>query len=258
MCFQAGSCLLIDLGCMLLVGGLVLGENVACLGPFCRLCCVSCQQHQDNTHVPASCLPASSGGPVGLTARPEVDDSNSSAEEQAQLAANSSSKGLRQPLLPTHQQQPASSSSSQLRPHAAANPYSIHAQAHLTLRFCELLGLRRVLLVGHADGCLVAVHAAAAACRRSHPTWHAHHHHQHQPHSQQQLRYAAAAATSSGKAVQQSLTDMRLDSQGSVDFSWMGSLGKVGSSLLVILSDTCCNTYRPRQSRGWLVLGTCV
>jgi pimeloyl-ACP methyl ester carboxylesterase len=45
------------------------------------------------------------------------------------------------------------------------NPYSIEAHAHLTLRFCAALGLRRVVLVGHADGCLVVVHAAAAACR---------------------------------------------------------------------------------------------
>ena len=46
-----------------------------------------------------------------------------------------------------------------------ANPYALKAQAVLVLRLCAVLGLRRVALVGHADGALLALMAAAAALR---------------------------------------------------------------------------------------------
>lgn len=43
------------------------------------------------------------------------------------------------------------------------DPYSLAGQAGMILGLCQLLGVRRVLLVAHADGCAVAAHAAAAA-----------------------------------------------------------------------------------------------
>jgi len=43
------------------------------------------------------------------------------------------------------------------------NPYSPAAQAALVLQLCGALGIRRVLLVAHGDGCLVAIMAAALA-----------------------------------------------------------------------------------------------
>lgn len=51
--------------------------------------------------------------------------------------------------------------------HATLNPYTVRAQAQLTLDMCAALGLRRVVLVGHADGCLVALLAAAMAGQAS-------------------------------------------------------------------------------------------
>lgn len=50
-----------------------------------------------------------------------------------------------------------------------ANPYTLKSQASLALHLCCLLGLRRVALVGHADGALLALMAAAAACREGPP-----------------------------------------------------------------------------------------
>jgi pimeloyl-ACP methyl ester carboxylesterase len=58
------------------------------------------------------------------------------------------------PASGPNQQQPAAVSSS---------PYSIPFQAQLVLGLARHLQLSRVLLVGHADGCLVAVAAATAA-----------------------------------------------------------------------------------------------
>eukprot|EP00898_Chlorokybus_atmophyticus_P002877 jgi/Chlat1/3590/Chrsp234S03572 len=54
------------------------------------------------------------------------------------------------------------------RPHRSdftnsESPYSFHAQVHLTLELCAALGLHRVVLVGHADGALLALMTAAAA-----------------------------------------------------------------------------------------------
>ena len=45
------------------------------------------------------------------------------------------------------------------------NPYSPAAQARLTLQLAAALGIRRAVLVGHGDGCLVAILAAALAER---------------------------------------------------------------------------------------------
>jgi pimeloyl-ACP methyl ester carboxylesterase len=46
---------------------------------------------------------------------------------------------------------------------SSSNPYTITAQAHLTMRLCAALGLEQVVLVGHADGALVALVAASLA-----------------------------------------------------------------------------------------------
>lgn len=45
------------------------------------------------------------------------------------------------------------------------NPYSLSSQAQLTLRFCKAIGLRRVVLLGHADGALLGLISAALASR---------------------------------------------------------------------------------------------
>ncbi|PNH07831.1 hypothetical protein TSOC_005683, partial [Tetrabaena socialis] len=42
-----------------------------------------------------------------------------------------------------------------------SNPYTVASQSQLVLQLCAALGLRRVVLVAHADGCLVALRAAA-------------------------------------------------------------------------------------------------
>ena len=44
----------------------------------------------------------------------------------------------------------------------ASNPYSLHTQVKIVLSLCEQLGLRRVLLVGHADGGLLSLMVASA------------------------------------------------------------------------------------------------
>jgi hypothetical protein len=93
-------------------------------------------------HTPARTVP-------GLTARPELRDYGSSG-----LQRSDSGSSRTQPLLPM--QQPG-------QQQHTSNPYSIEAQAQLTLRMCELLGFKRVLVLSHADGCIAAVHAAAAA-----------------------------------------------------------------------------------------------
>ncbi|MEW5319945.1 MAG: hypothetical protein WDW38_011055 [Sanguina aurantia] len=43
------------------------------------------------------------------------------------------------------------------------NPYSVGSQAALTLQLCAALGLHRVVLIAHSDGCLLALRAAALA-----------------------------------------------------------------------------------------------
>lgn len=90
--------------------------------------------------------------PSGLTARPELREYSSSGLERS-----NSNSSRTQPLLPTEQPD------LQQQQQCTSNPYSIKAQAQLTLRMCELLGLKQVLLLSHADGCIAAVHAAAAA-----------------------------------------------------------------------------------------------
>lgn len=45
------------------------------------------------------------------------------------------------------------------------NPYTLASQAHLLLSLCQSLGLTRVLLAAHADGCLLALRAASMAAR---------------------------------------------------------------------------------------------
>ncbi|KAF6249054.1 hypothetical protein COO60DRAFT_1004676 [Scenedesmus sp. NREL 46B-D3] len=76
---------------------------------------------------------------------------------------SSSVEQQRQPLL-QHHHRSREQQQQQQQAHRH-NPYSVEAHAHLALRFCAVLGIKRVVLVGHADGCLVVVHAAAAACR---------------------------------------------------------------------------------------------
>ncbi|KAG2448528.1 hypothetical protein HYH02_006419 [Chlamydomonas schloesseri] len=43
------------------------------------------------------------------------------------------------------------------------NPYTMASQSQLVLQLCSALGLRQVVLVAHADGCLVALRAAATS-----------------------------------------------------------------------------------------------
>ena len=45
--------------------------------------------------------------------------------------------------------------------HSSANPYSMGAQAEMTMQLCAQLGLKRVLLLAHADACLLALRAAS-------------------------------------------------------------------------------------------------
>ena len=42
------------------------------------------------------------------------------------------------------------------------SPYSQQGQAYLILRLCEALGIQQATLVGHSDGCLPVITAAAA------------------------------------------------------------------------------------------------
>lgn len=44
-----------------------------------------------------------------------------------------------------------------------SNPYTIAAQSDMVLQLCSALGLRQVVLVAHADGCLVTLRAAATS-----------------------------------------------------------------------------------------------
>ena len=45
------------------------------------------------------------------------------------------------------------------------NPYDAPAQAQLLLAFCDALGIKSATLVGHSDGAVPVVLAAAAAAR---------------------------------------------------------------------------------------------
>ena len=45
------------------------------------------------------------------------------------------------------------------------NPYTVQAQAKLALQLAMQLGVRQVVLAGHTDGALIALEAAASACR---------------------------------------------------------------------------------------------
>ena len=45
------------------------------------------------------------------------------------------------------------------------NPYSLAFQAQMVLELCNLWGCQRVVLVGHSDGALLALRAAALAAR---------------------------------------------------------------------------------------------
>ncbi|GFR39649.1 hypothetical protein Agub_g115 [Astrephomene gubernaculifera] len=49
-----------------------------------------------------------------------------------------------------------------------SNPYTVASQSQLLLQLCGALGLRQVVLVAHADGCLVTLRAAAtsASCHQ--------------------------------------------------------------------------------------------
>ena len=47
----------------------------------------------------------------------------------------------------------------------SSNPYDAPAQAQLLLAFCDALGIRTATLVGHSDGAVPVVLAAAAAAR---------------------------------------------------------------------------------------------
>ena len=51
------------------------------------------------------------------------------------------------------------------------NPYTVQAQARLALQLAAQLGVRQVVLAGHTDGALVALEAAASACRWGHPAF---------------------------------------------------------------------------------------
>jgi hypothetical protein len=108
---------------------------------------------------------------TGLTARPGSPASvpatrraAANAEQQATTngvtgGSSSSSTNLHQPLLKGQQQ----------------DVYSLESQASLTLHFCAALNVKQVVLVGHADGCLVVVHAAALAKQRRLQSEHHHH-----------------------------------------------------------------------------------
>ena len=51
------------------------------------------------------------------------------------------------------------------------NPYTVQAQAKLALQLATQLGVRQVVLAGHTDGALVALEAAASACRWGGPAF---------------------------------------------------------------------------------------
>ena len=51
------------------------------------------------------------------------------------------------------------------------NPYTVQAQARLALQLAAQLGVRQVVLGGHTDGALVALEAAASACRWGRPAF---------------------------------------------------------------------------------------
>eukprot|EP00887_Chlorella_sp_A99_P006244 scaffold3.g6244.t1 len=113
---------------------------------------------------------------------------------------------------------------------SGANPYTLKAQAALVLQACAALGLRRVVLVGHADGALLALMAAAAACRGGAAAPAA------RGGEPGGARAAAGAAGSRGIAVPpQVVMTEGLQGSDSLDWSWMGSQGDRDSVLTRLL-----------------------
>ena len=51
--------------------------------------------------------------------------------------------------------------------HNSSNPYSMGAQAELMMQLCTRLGLRKVLLLAHADACLLALRAASLSAEQA-------------------------------------------------------------------------------------------
>lgn len=108
-------------------------------------------------------------------------------------------------------------------PGSGASPYTVASQAHLVLSLCQALGLKRVVLVGQADGCLVALMAASLAARGA------------------ALQAQQQAQSGNGHAAQQQLPGaVSIDMTAEVgspappstsalpansDLSWMGSYG---------------------------------
>ncbi|KXZ55263.1 hypothetical protein GPECTOR_3g400 [Gonium pectorale] len=52
-----------------------------------------------------------------------------------------------------------------------SNPYTVASQSQLLLQLCSALGLRHVVLVAHADACLVTLRAAAASASHYQQRW---------------------------------------------------------------------------------------
>lgn len=111
--------------------------------------------------------------PSGLTSRPPATTSAAPAgtshqrtqslaglaalNDASSSAGSASGSSARNPGNPGNPQNPGGGC---LNP---GNPYALGFQAGLLLQLCAQLGVKRVLLVAHSDGCLVALTAATAA-----------------------------------------------------------------------------------------------
>ena len=185
---------------------------------------------------------------VGLTSRPSVaaaTAADSCTAPSIGVVGDTAigRRGLQAPLLlhrdilSQQQQQQQQQHEPVALDEQLSNPYTISSQAQLVLALCSVLDVQRVLLVGHADGCLVtlAAAAAAAAAVAAAPLANSNDAGSSACGSLQQGLYAeegaqmgqAAAdgvADGSSSAVVESLREV--SDSSSVDLSWMGSLAK--------------------------------
>lgn len=93
----------------------------------------------------------------------------------------------------------------------APNPYSLTSQRQLIVQFCNELGIKRAVLIGHSDGCVLAMMVAAALRREPMD-----------PHSSLQSRAASISSTIEiGMSVRKTLSD-----HSAVDSSEMHALAE--------------------------------
>lgn len=117
----------------------------------------------------------------------------------------------------------------------APNPYSLSSQRHLIVQFCNELGIKRAVLIGHSDGCVLAMMVAAALRREPIDS-----------HSSLQSRAASISSTIEiGMSVRKTLSD-----HSAVDSNEMAALTEK-APLLEEFRDSASHVGSPGVQGGF-------